>query len=1131
MAELIINRVLEGLFEHKLDGVQLAIDNRPNLTTFEILETGIISFHFKTKNGAPLVKNQEIHPEEITITDTFGGTPTQTGFTNSVQVWNALGGLGYFEGYSGSGAGAGGIEYFKQLLDVFPNSFTGQNNKVYVVNEAMNRLEPVFLYNYNRLVQMQDVETIPADDIPNGYVLTSVTYIDSNGVAQKIFGFRPQSIMSQTPNGFIVLGSFDLTDGVFTADTSWLWSQDGIEYGNLQEYEYTIEDLPDGSSRFYVFHTQPNSNSFDVTVGNISTDGNALKPIIPLGSIELTTIFVNGSVISEPTTPITGSDYLTKYSRRDALNGETGENILLPSPTSVNGTRLVGSGLVSVDGYISGGFSEPVLGDLFPITNETGGNVILNDSATFITGNLSLPDGKVAIFRYEGSGVYRLVASSAMTGNYIPLSGTEEGSPITGDIEISNNPCEKSIFSKSGDDLIKLAFDIEDDQFYLERYKSGNSNRLHFTEGYLLVENTSDGAKGLLGNAEFDKQGDRKAYAQISDVLSVLSNDITKAKIEGDFIYGILDQYTGQEITLSKITSIPTGNTVDNIIYFQLESEFFKRVFTQYNIQWFGAKPDGSDCTEAIQSCINSCFYAGGGTILTPHGVYDIAGPLVTSDNNGNNPNSQLYIPGKKDVAFPGGTDTVISIKFIGSETPTMIASGFTDDKINLITDGCFWKSTLPYSSISGVLPSVIGTKGDNPTYDFNIIDVVFEDMWIRTHHDSTVGTYMTAFNMLDAAFSTFNRCRADIDVSGWNTVEHQNMSIGIAPTKSNGGTTVVATNSTSYGYNIGYTVGEHSYYENLNANFCNYAYDISKAGHGSLITRCLAQWNKVILSFNKYDNGYPTAFHFININELVVENVALGKWYDSVIDVEDPTNGIQGNCFFTKTVSGAGVFPTTLLTKNGGAKLNDRHITLPLVVVESDAEIKKITIKNSLPTSPFAYSALDFFGGGSIDNSNKFQLGQFSEGTAFFFNVGNKPIDFYTNSLKRLSLNADGTATFASTVQIANATASNHAVTLGQVQTEITVISDTTVALAVPNLYKWYSITGSGALASLPPIAGNEGKTIYIVNKSASVQNLYSNDSVSNDIWSNGVAVNTVAMPIGFVGKLFNDTVNWVLS
>lgn len=65
MAELIINRIEEGLFTHTLtvDGVsETAIDNAPNLTSF--WQNGIRFLDFKTKNGAPLVKNQRILPPE-----------------------------------------------------------------------------------------------------------------------------------------------------------------------------------------------------------------------------------------------------------------------------------------------------------------------------------------------------------------------------------------------------------------------------------------------------------------------------------------------------------------------------------------------------------------------------------------------------------------------------------------------------------------------------------------------------------------------------------------------------------------------------------------------------------------------------------------------------------------------------------------------------------------------------------------------------------------------------------------------------------------------------------------------------------------------------------------------------------
>jgi len=449
MAELIINRVSENLFEHILDGVQSTTDNNPNLTAFQNLGTGEIVLHFKTRNGAPLVKNQEIHPSDITVTDTFGGEPDVSGFTTSTQVYDYLETLGYFIGYGGSGGGIPTAQFFKSLSDVFPaNTYVGQNGKVYVVNEAENRLEATYLYNFRLITQHQDVENTRAEDIPNGYVLTVVAVIDENGVTQKMFGFRPQSIMSQTPNGFITLGTFELTDGVFTADTAWSWSQDGVQYGNLQEYEYTIEDLPDGSSRFYVFHTQPNDNSFSVTAGVISTDGNALKPQIPLGAIELTTIFVNGSTISEPTEPIIGADYITKKSFGWTTKNITGSNTFLTITDFTNAYNIVNNALVSIDGVQTTGL---------PNTLEYDGQLIWikNGSTTTFVLNANVDDFNLMPFKFPTSGNFTMAVGSVacfkrfsntmelISYNISGLSGVPTLDQVT--VASGNNMTEKII--------------------------------------------------------------------------------------------------------------------------------------------------------------------------------------------------------------------------------------------------------------------------------------------------------------------------------------------------------------------------------------------------------------------------------------------------------------------------------------------------------------------------------------------------------------------------------------------------------------------------------------------------------------------------------------------------------------
>lgn len=128
----------------------------------------------------------------------------------------------------------------------------------------------------------------------------------------------------------------------------------------------------------------------------------------------------------------------------------------------------------------------------------------------------------------------------------------------------------------------------------------------------------------------------------------IKSNEsLSLAQRKGDVLHGILDQYTGEEITLSKVTGAPT---VDNIIYFQLGSEYFMRSISKgVNVKWFGAKGDvqandvGTDDTESIQSAINAVYalpkisLSGGnlnasGRVFLPKGRYKITNTLVLRD-------------------------------------------------------------------------------------------------------------------------------------------------------------------------------------------------------------------------------------------------------------------------------------------------------------------------------------------------------------------------------------------------------------------------------------------------------------------------------------------------------------------
>lgn len=95
----------------------------------------------------------------------------------------------------------------------------------------------------------------------------------------------------------------------------------------------------------------------------------------------------------------------------------------------------------------------------------------------------------------------------------------------------------------------------------------------------------------------------------------------------------------------------------------------------------------------------------------------------------------------------------------------------------------------------------------------------------------------------------------------------------------------------------------------------------------------------------------------------------------------------------------------------------------------------------------------------------------------------------------------------------------------------DITIIPDLTVGLIAPSLNKHYGLTGSGALASLPPITGNVGKTITVANKSTGNIQVYSNNGVATDILKGNTLVAVLNMRKGDVAKFFNDGVSWVIQ
>lgn len=143
----------------------------------------------------------------------------------------------------------------------------------------------------------------------------------------------------------------------------------------------------------------------------------------------------------------------------------------------------------------------------------------------------------------------------------------------------------------------------------------------------------------------------------------------------------------------------------------------------------------GTDDTSAIQSAINACFNASGGKVYFPNGIYIINGALVTSDLNGLNPNSQLYIP-----ASPTTAD------YIKPKAISIIGESFAMPWLDTIPYyGTILKSTLRTGT--GTQPSVLGGKGftSAPITEWNTTNVYFDNIGIFM---ATNGGYSTS-NMI----------------------------------------------------------------------------------------------------------------------------------------------------------------------------------------------------------------------------------------------------------------------------------------------------------------------------------------------------------------------------------------------
>lgn len=159
---LLIEKQTGGYFKFTLNG-----DTANAVTSIQndLLAVGS-QLHFKTGNGANIIKEQFIYPTGVTIIS--GGTFT---FTTVAEVWNKLIEIDYFAWISGGGTG--GVDRFDDLLDTF--KYTGNAGKAVIVDSSELKLVPITLYNKRYFTEL--------DDTPDALVPNKMVVVDPTGTS------------------------------------------------------------------------------------------------------------------------------------------------------------------------------------------------------------------------------------------------------------------------------------------------------------------------------------------------------------------------------------------------------------------------------------------------------------------------------------------------------------------------------------------------------------------------------------------------------------------------------------------------------------------------------------------------------------------------------------------------------------------------------------------------------------------------------------------------------------------------------------------------------------------------------------------------------------------------------------
>ncbi len=328
-----------------------------------------------------------------------------------------------------------------------------------------------------------------------------------------------------------------------------------------------------------------------------------------------------------------------------------------------------------------------------------------------------------------------------------------------------------------------------------------------------------------------------------------------------------------------------------------------------YSVKDYGALGDGiADDTVAIQTTIQACFDAGGGTVYFPNGIYIVGGALL-NDVGADlvDYNSQLYIP---QVDFDDLNRT--SIFFLGETPPNFLQSAGIGNAI-ASNAGVVLRSTIQGS---GVRPSVICNKGAATNAQaMSFTATFFENIAIQVTPNGVSKITMGGINCEYSASACFENITAfPYNLNLVNSGKPDIIDVvGIAMPKTNGEIINILKNCMVGGFTQGYLLGEHTSGYDANAICCVNAFNQQGSVQVCNYEKIGSYWCAV--------DFLITGAAYFNVMNLNIEWIGTGKWYDNTATLSDATNLGRGKFNFHRLEAG-GAINNDSFKKIGGAKI-----------------------------------------------------------------------------------------------------------------------------------------------------------------------------------------------------------------